>query len=195
MSKSSEGKSSGTNQPPRGPMGMGPGMGMLPVQKAKDFKGTLRRLLKYLKPYRVKLSVVIITAILSTIFGIFGPKILGKATTKLAEGVFAMAKGTPGAHIDFTYIWQIVVELVCLYIISAVFGYVQQYLMAGVAQRVVYDMREQISAKVGRLPLKYFDSTSNGEILAVPRMTWTISVIHFSKAWHSLLRLSSRLSA
>lgn len=149
---------------PRHPGGH-PGQ-MMPAQKAKDFKGSLKRLVGYLRPRRGTLIVIFLTAILSTVFSIASPKILGKAITKLLEGVIAMAKGTPGAGIDFTYITQILLILIGLYLFSAAFSYVQQYLMAGVAQKVVYDMREQINAKLSRLPLKYFDSRTHGEILS-----------------------------
>ncbi|GIO63009.1 ABC transporter ATP-binding protein [Paenibacillus cineris] len=153
--------------PPGGPRHPGghPGQ-MMPAQKAKDFKGSLKRLVGYLRPRRGTLIVIFLTAILSTVFSIASPKILGKAITKLLEGVIAMAKGTPGAGIDFTYITQILLILIGLYLFSAAFSYVQQYLMAGVAQKVVYDMREQINAKLSRLPLKYFDSRTHGEILS-----------------------------
>ncbi|MBJ9991964.1 ABC transporter ATP-binding protein [Paenibacillus sp. S28] len=149
---------------PRHPGGH-PGQ-MMPAQKAKDFKGSLKRLIGYLRPRRGTLIVIFLTAILSTVFSIASPKILGKAITKLLEGVIAMAKGTPGAGIDFTYITQILLILIGLYLFSAAFSYIQQYLMAGVAQKVVYDMREQINAKLSRLPLKYFDSRTHGEILS-----------------------------
>lgn len=149
---------------PRHPGGH-PGQ-MMPAQKAKDFKGSLKRLVGYLRPRRGTLIVIFLTAILSTVFSIASPKILGKAITKLLEGVIAMAKGTPGAGIDFTYITQILLILIGLYLFSAAFSYIQQYLMAGVAQKVVYDMREQINAKLSRLPLKYFDSRTHGETLS-----------------------------
>lgn len=150
-----------------GPGGGGPAMGMrMPAEKAKDFKGTLVRLMKYLKPFRIKLSVVFLTAILSTVFSIIGPKILGKATTKLFEGLMAKMQGVSGAHIDFEFIWRIVLELVALYIISALFSYIQQYLMAGVAQNTVYQLRKDVNEKLNRLPLKYFDSRTHGEILS-----------------------------
>lgn len=153
--------------PPGGPRHPGghPGQ-MMPAQKAKDFKGSLKRLVGYLRPRRGTLIVIFLTAILSTVFSIASPKILGKAITKLLEGVIAMVKGTPGAGIDFTYITQILLILIGLYLFSAAFSYIQQYLMAGVAQKVVYDMREQINAKLSRLPLKYFDSRTHGEILS-----------------------------
>jgi len=143
----------------------GPGM-VMPGEKAKNFKGSLKRLTQYLNPRKITLLFILLMAILSTLFSIVSPKILGKATTKLFEGIIAMSKGVPGAKIDFDYITQILLILIGFYIISALFGYVQQYLMAGVAQKVVLDMRTQINSKLSRLPLKYFDSKTHGEILS-----------------------------
>ncbi|MFL6518155.1 MAG: ABC transporter ATP-binding protein [Bacillus sp. (in: firmicutes)] len=144
-----------------GPMGMG-----MPVQKAKNFKGTLNRLISYLKPHKLQLLSVLITAIISTIFSIVSPKILGKATTKLFEGLMLKFKGVPGAKIDFDYIGQIILLLIGLYILSAIFAYIQQYIMAGVAQKTVYNLRKEVEEKLNRLPLKYFDSRTHGEILS-----------------------------
>jgi len=144
-----------------GPMGMG-----MPVQKAKNFKGTLNRLINYLKPYKLQLLAVLITAIISTIFAIVSPKILGKATTKLFEGLMMKFRGIPGAKIDFDYIGQIIILLIGLYILSAIFAYIQQYIMAGVAQKTVYNLRKEVEEKLNRLPLKYFDSRTHGEILS-----------------------------
>ncbi|MWV46490.1 ATP-binding cassette domain-containing protein [Paenibacillus sp. HJL G12] len=149
---------------PRHPGGH-PGQ-MMPAEKAKDFKGSLKRLLGYLRPRRATLVTIFLMAILSTVFSIVSPKILGKATTKLFEGIVAKMKGVPDASIDFNYITQILLILIGLYLFSAAFSFFQQYLMAGVAQRVVYDMREQINRKLSRLPLKYFDSKTHGEILS-----------------------------
>ena len=154
--------------PRKGPGGggFGPrGMGM-PVQKAKDFKGTLKRLIVYLKPYKIQLLLVLLTAIISTVFSIVSPKIMGKATTKLFEGLMKMYKGVPGAKIDFDYIGQIIILLIGLYIISAIFAYLQGYIMAGVAQKTVYNLRTEVEEKLNRLPLKYFDSRTHGEILS-----------------------------
>jgi ATP-binding cassette, subfamily B, multidrug efflux pump len=154
--------------PGRGPMG-GPGgfggFGM-PVQKATDFKGTLRRLLGYLRPYRLQLIVVLVAAVLGTVFNIVGPKLLGQATTKLFEGLMAKYTHVPGAAIDFGYIGNILMVLTFLYVTSAVFTYLQQYVMAGVAQRTVYDMRRDVDEKLARLPLKFFDARTHGEILS-----------------------------
>jgi ATP-binding cassette, subfamily B, multidrug efflux pump len=155
----------GPGRPMGGPMGGMGGMGM-PVQKAKDFKGTLRRLMGYLRPQRLKLLAVLITAILSTSFAIYSPKILGNATTKLFEGIMGKMKGVAGARIDIEGIWQIVVFLAGLYVVSSIFSYIQQFLMAGVAQKTVYGMRNEVNDKLGKLPLKFFDSRTHGEILS-----------------------------
>ncbi|AJS60469.1 ABC transporter ATP-binding protein [Paenibacillus sp. IHBB 10380] len=143
----------------------GPGM-IMPGEKAKDFKGSLRRLIRYLQPRRVQLIFIFFMAILSTVFSIYSPLKLGEATTTLFEGIVGMAKGIPGAKINFDAISQILLFVGLLYIFSALFGYVQQYLMAGVAQKVVLDMRSQINSKLSRLPLKYFDSRTHGEVLS-----------------------------
>ncbi|MFL6561361.1 MAG: ABC transporter ATP-binding protein, partial [Bacillus sp. (in: firmicutes)] len=133
---------------------------------AKNFKGTLKRLIGYLTPYKLQLLAVLITAIISTIFAIVSPKIMGKATTKLFEGLMQKLRGVPGASIDFDYIGQIIILLIGLYILSAVFAYIQQYIMAGVAQKTVYNLRKEVEEKINRLPLKYFDSRTHGEILS-----------------------------
>jgi len=156
------------------PKGFGNGgpMGSLgkPVEKAKDFKGTLLRLLRYLKPQRTKFIVVFIFAILSTIFSILGPKIMGYGVTKIGEGfvakMVALKRHLPIPKMDFTYIGQIVLILLALYLISAAFSYLQQYIMAGVAQKTVYNMRKEVDEKLSRLPLKFFDSRTHGEILS-----------------------------
>ncbi|MCL6570851.1 MAG: ABC transporter ATP-binding protein/permease [Bacillus sp. (in: Bacteria)] len=144
-----------------GPMGMA-----MPVEKAKNFKETLIRLIGYLKAYKLQLFSVLITAIISTLFAIVSPKILGKATTKLFEGLMLKLNGVPGAKIDFDYIGQIIILLIGLYILSAIFAYLQQYIMASVAQKTVYNLRKEVEEKLNRLPLKYFDSRTHGEILS-----------------------------
>ncbi|MGZ3636838.1 MAG: ABC transporter ATP-binding protein [Ktedonobacterales bacterium] len=151
----------------RGPMGGGP-MGMMgvPVQKAKNFRGTLRRLLGYFRPQVVRLTIVFVAAIIGTVFNVIGPKILGLATTKLFEGFVAKLQHIPGAKIDFDYIGQVLLILAGLYVVSAIFIYVQQYIMAGVAQKTVYTMRRQVEEKLGRLPLKFYDSRTHGEIMS-----------------------------
>ncbi|HKT38644.1 MAG TPA: ABC transporter ATP-binding protein [Ktedonobacterales bacterium] len=151
----------------QGPMMFGPrgGFGM-PVQKAKDFRGTLFRLLRYFGPQKYYLIAVLVAAILSTVFNIVGPKILGLAITKLFEGFVLKIQHVPGATIDFAYIDRILLILAGLYLISSIFGYAQQYIMAGVAQRTVYQMRRQVDEKLARLPLRYYDSRTHGEILS-----------------------------
>jgi len=156
------------------PKGFGNGgpMGSLgkPVEKAKDFKGTLLRLLRYLKPQRTKFIAVFIFAILSTIFSIIGPKIMAKAVDKIAEGfvgkMMALKMHLPVPAMDFTYIGQIVLILIGLYVISAAFSYLQGFIMAGVAQKTVYNMRKEVDVKLSLLPLKFFDSRTHGEILS-----------------------------
>lgn len=144
---------------PLGPMGR-------PAEKAKDFKGSFKRLLGYLKPRRFRLLVVLLFAVLSTVFSIASPKIMGKATTKLFEGLMMKLKHVPEATVDFNYILNILFILAGLYIISAIFMYIQQYIMAGVAQQTVYDMRRDVNLKLSRLPLKFFDSRTHGDILS-----------------------------
>jgi ATP-binding cassette subfamily B multidrug efflux pump len=154
-----------------GPMGRGGwgAMGM-PVQKAKNFQGTLRRLLGYFLPQKCRLMIVLASAILGTVFNIVGPKILGLATTKLFEGLLAkyqaFLRHQPAPGVDFGYIATVLLILLGLYIISAIFMYVQQYVMAGVAQRTMYRLRREVDEKLSRLPLKYFDSRTHGEIMS-----------------------------
>lgn len=144
-----------------GPGGMG-----RPVEKAKDFKGTLRRLLQYLRPHKLQLLAVLFMAVLSTVFSIVSPKVMGKATTKLFEGIIGKMKGIPGAEIDFQYVGQIIMILLGLYLLSALFSYFQQYIMASVAQRTVFDLRRDVNDKLTRLPLKYYDARTHGETLS-----------------------------
>ncbi|MFE4894976.1 ABC transporter ATP-binding protein [Peribacillus butanolivorans] len=160
-----------------GQMGHGPGGGnmMMMGQKAKDFKGTLRRLLTYLKPRRNKLIAVFFAAIMSTIFMIVGPKIMGTAITELFEGAYGKFQGIPGATINFDKIGQILLLLAGLYALSSLFNYVQQYIMSSVAQDTVYDLREDVNKKLEKLPLKYFEGRPNGETLS--RMTNDIDTI------------------
>jgi ATP-binding cassette subfamily B protein len=165
-----------TKRPPGGPGG-GPGGGnmMMMGEKPKNFKATFRRLLGYLKPRRTALIAVFIAAILSTIFMIAGPKIMGTAITELFEGAYAKFQGVPGAEIDFTKIGQILLVLAGLYVISSLFSYIQQYIMSSVAQKTVYDLREDVNQKLERLPLKYYDGRPNGETLS--RVTNDIDTI------------------
>ncbi|QDH20957.1 ABC transporter ATP-binding protein [Saccharibacillus brassicae] len=159
------------NQPPRKGPGPGPGMGgpggmMMPVAKPKNFKATFKRLTGYLAPYKFHLLVVLITAILSTVFNILGPKIMANAVTRLSEGVMAKMQGIPNAAVDFEYIWQIIMILAGLYVLSALFGYIQQFVMAGVAQRTSYSLRKEVKEKLDRLPLKYYDKHPYGDVLS-----------------------------
>ena len=147
--------------PPR-PIG---GLGV-PTQKAKDFKGTLFRLVGYLRPHSRALVVIVITGAIGTVFSVLGPKILGLATTRIFQGFLAKASGVPGAGIDFPYIERIVLGLIGLYVVGNAFQYLMQYLMAGVAQRTVYAMRREVEAKFDRLPLKFFDSRTHGEVMS-----------------------------
>ncbi|MGL4911915.1 MAG: ABC transporter ATP-binding protein [Romboutsia sp.] len=151
--------------PKTGGMG-GPMRGAMPIEKAKDFKGTLKRLLVYVKKYQKSIVLVFIAAILSTVFSILSPKILGKATTKIFEGVMMKSKGVPGATIDFNYIGKTLIVLIVLYFISSIFSYIQQYIMAIVAQKTVYDMRKDVYNKLNKLPLKFFDAHTHGELLS-----------------------------
>jgi ATP-binding cassette subfamily B multidrug efflux pump len=148
-------------------------------EKAKDFRGTLKRLLVYFKPYRDALILILVCAVLGTAFNIAGPKIMGKVTTKLFEGVigkFAAARlGRPAPSIDFLYIGKVILILVGLYLVSALFNYIQQYQMAGISQKIVFDMRSDINEKLSRLPLKFFDSRTHGEIMS--RVTNDIDTI------------------
>jgi ATP-binding cassette subfamily B multidrug efflux pump len=164
--KGMPGAPGGPGGPQRNPMpfGGGPGGMMMPGQKPKNFKGTLRRLAVYLRPYRWTLLVVLMAAVIGTVFGIVSPKLMGNATTKLFEGI--MSKGEPGGGIDFAAIWQILLLLAGLYVVSATFMYIQQYLMAGVAQKTVYLLRRDVNDKLNRLPLKYYDTRTHGEIMS-----------------------------
>jgi ATP-binding cassette, subfamily B, multidrug efflux pump len=141
------------------------GLGV-PTQKAKDFKGTLARLSRYLRPHRSALVVVVIAGAIGTVFSVLGPKILGLATTKIFEGYVARAARVPGAHIDFDYVGRILLGLIALYVIGNTFQYVMQYLMAGIAQKTVYALRREVEAKFDRLPLKFYDSRTHGELMS-----------------------------
>ncbi len=139
----------------------GPGA---PVEKAKDFKGTLKKLIEYLNQYHLGIIIVMIFTVGSTLFNIIGPKILGKATTEIYKGLVAKITGSGG--IDFDRIGQIALILVGLYAISALFGYIQGYIMAGISQKVSYNLRKELSEKINRLPMNYYDKTTHGEVLS-----------------------------
>jgi len=134
------------------------------TEKAKDFKGTMKKLMGYLTQYKIGLLLVVIFAIGSTIFNIAGPKILGKATTELFHGLISKVSG--GSGIDFDKIAKILIGLMCLYVCSALFSFIQGYIMTGVSQKLTYRMRKEISEKIDRLPMGYFDKMTHGEILS-----------------------------
>ena len=158
-------KGFGRPQKPDTGMRMGPGM-RGPAEKAKDFKGTLKRLTEYLKPFKTSLIIVLLMSVLGTASAIAGPKILGKATTELFRGLMMKMQGVPGAAIDFDKIAIIMAWLIGLYIISSIFSYVNMYIMAAVAQRSVYNMRKELNDKLQRLPLKFFDDKAHGDVLS-----------------------------
>ena len=155
-----------TRKPMHGPgSGHGPGGMIMHGEKAKDFKGTFKKLIRYMAKYKFSLIIVMFFAIASTIFSIVGPKILGKATNTLFTGIMGKVTGT-GTGIDFGYIQNIMVWLVGLYLISALFSYIQGYIMTGVSMKVTYHLRREIAAKIQKLPFQYYDTTSNGEVLS-----------------------------
>ena len=140
------------------------GHGHMPGEKAKDFKGTLKKLLKYASDYRAALIVVIIFAIGSTVFSIVGPKVLSQATTEIFTGLMAKIGGTGG--IDFTKIGHILLWVLGLYLVSSAFSFVQGWLMTGMTQKLSFRMRKEISEKINRMPMKYFESRTVGEVLS-----------------------------
>ena len=140
------------------------GRGQMPVEKAKDFKGSIGKLFAYMKQYHAAVAVVILCAIASTVFSVIGPDILGKATTELSNGLLAKIQGT--GSIDFTKIGQILLFVLGLYLLSTLFGFVQGWLMTGVTQKVCYRMRNDISEKIDRMPMAYFESRTYGEVLS-----------------------------
>ena len=132
-----------------------PRPGRMTTERAKDFKGTLRQLLQTMSHYKLPLITAIVFAILSTIFNIAGPKVLAKATTALATGWVAKLRGT--GSIDFVYIGRVLLFLLGMYLLSSAFSFIQGWLMTGLSQKVCYDFRRQISEKIDRLPLAYFE--------------------------------------
>ena len=152
-----------------GPMGGGPMRGgpmamMSKAEKPRDFKGTLTKLIQYLGRYRLLIVIVWLLAIASTAAAIFGPKILGTATTELFNGVMAQLAGT--GTVNFTAIGNILLEVLLLYVFSALLSYAQGWIMTGVAMKITYRFRKDIAEKINRMPLKYFDGTSHGEVLS-----------------------------
>ena len=153
------------NNKRRPPMGGGPGPKGA-VEKVKDFKGTTKKLLKnYLSKYKIQLIIVIIFAIGSTIFSIVGPKILGNATTEIFNGLVGKISG--GSGIDFSKIAGILITLLILYVISAIFSFIQGFTMTSVSQKITYKLRNDLAVKINKLPMKYFDKKTNGEVLSI----------------------------
>lgn len=146
------------NRGPKGP-------GAMATEKAKDFKGTVQKLFKSMGKYKIQLIVIVIFAIASTIFSIVGPKILGNATTELFNGVISKLSG--GAGIDFGKIASILTFLLGLYIISAIFSYIQGFIMTGISQKYTYELRKKVSIKINKLPMNYFDKKTHGEVLSI----------------------------
>ncbi len=149
------------NRRGRGPMGRGAGV---PVEKAKDFKGTIGKILSYMGSYKPALIVVLIFAVASTVFNVIGPKILSRATTELFRGL--MSKLSGGSGIDFTKIGRILTGLLCIYLCSALFSFIQGWIMTGISQKMTFRMRREISEKINRMPMKYFESRTVGEVLS-----------------------------
>lgn len=145
----------------RGPMGPGPGF---VGEKPKDFKGSSKKLIKYLGKYWIAIVIVMIFAAASTVFSVAGPKVMGKATTALAEGLMDKISGTGG--IDFDYIAKVLLFTLGLYIISAVFMFIQGLIMTNITQKTCYRMRKEIVEKINRMPMKYFESRTYGEVLS-----------------------------
>ncbi len=150
---------------PMGAFGHGGPTAMMKGDKARNFKGTMLKLIQYLGAYRLSISIVMLIAIASTVFAIIGPKILGKATTKLFEGVMEQIAGA-GSGIDFEYIGRIIILTLILYALSSLFSYVQGWIMSGISANIAYRFRRDIAAKVNRMPLRYFDGTNHGEVLS-----------------------------
>ena len=143
---------------------MGGPRGGRQTEKAKDFKGTVNKIIKYLGGYKIGVVAVMFCAVMSAVFNIVGPKILGKATTALSEGLMGKITGTGG--IDFDYIKKILLIVLCLYLVSAVFGLIQGYTMSTITQKLCYKLRKELTEKVNRMPMNYFESRTNGEVLS-----------------------------
>ncbi len=157
------------------PFGHGGPMAMMKGDRARDFKRAMAQLIRYLGRYRIAIAIVMLFATASTVLAIAGPKILGKATTKLFEGVLEQIAGT-GKGIDFAYIGHILLTTLILYLLSAVFGYIQGWIMSAVSANIAYRFRKDIAEKVHRMPLRYFDGTNQGEILS--RVTNDVDTIN-----------------
>ena len=148
---------------PHGPMG-GPGRGMMPGEKPKDFKNSIEKLVRYLGRYWYAIVAVMIFSAVSTVFSVAGPKVMARATNALVEGLGKKIAGT--GSIDFTYIAKVLLFTLGLYICSAVFSFIQGMIMTGITQKTCYRMRKEISEKINRMPMKYFESRTYGEVLS-----------------------------
>lgn len=148
----------------RGPMGHGP-MAMMRGEKPRDFRGTMSKLVQYLGSYRIAIVIVMLFAVGSTVFTILGPKILGRATTKLFEGVLGQISGS-GVGIDFDFIGRIILTTLGLYLASALFSFIQGWIMSGISMDITYRFRKDIAEKINRMPFRYFDGTTHGEVLS-----------------------------
>lgn len=161
---------------PGGPgRGNGPGALRIPAEKPKDFGGTIKRLFLYIKRRRLQIILVFLLAAAGTLFGVISPRVMGKATTKLFEFSIQKISGAPGASVDFVFIGKITFILGGLYLAGSICSYLQQFIMSGVSQRIVFEMRNDINRKLSKLPLKYFDTRTHGEILS--RVTNDIDTI------------------
>lgn len=156
------------------PGGMGGGHMKMGQEKAKDFKGTMKKLISYLSPYKLAILLVIVFAIGSSVFNIVGPKILGNATTKIFEGLVSKVSNS-GGGIDFDAIFRTLTILASLYIISSIFSFIQTFITSDISQKVSYNLRKSISEKINKLPLNYYDRKTNGEVLS--RVTNDIDAI------------------
>lgn len=155
---------------------MGHGRGMHGGEKAKDFKGSMARILRYMGRYKFRFILMFFFAVAGTIFNIWGPKILGKATTELFSGLVAKVNGTGG--IDFEKIGMILLSVMALYLVSSCFSFIQGFVMTGISNDVTYNLRKDISKKINRLPMNYFESRTNGEILS--RVTNDVDTLQMS---------------
>ena len=160
----------------RGPMGHGHGRGMHGGEKAKDFKGSMAKLFRYMGRYKFRFILMFVFAVAGTVFNIWGPKILGKATTELFSGLVAKVNGTGG--INFEKIAMILLGVLILYLASSCFSFIQGFVMTGISNDVTYNLRKDISKKINRLPLNYFESRTNGEILS--RVTNDVDTLQMS---------------
>ena len=153
-------------RPPARPGGMGHGPGRFGGEKAKDFGGTMKKLLRYISRYKVSIILVLVFAVGGVLLNIYGPKVLMYANEAIVDGVVEMVSGVPGGGIDFVYVGRILLILLGMYLLSSGLTVVQGFLMTGVSQKVSYNLRREISRKINRLPMKYFDTKTHGEVLS-----------------------------